>query len=59
VESEIDWQVKRMTPEVRSALRQLPPVGEDSAGPLVRGGLLARGILGSTIRALQERIAVS
>lgn len=59
VEREVDWQVRRMTAEVRSALRLLPPVGEDSAGPLVAGGLLARGILGSTIRTLQERIAAA
>jgi len=57
VEAELDWQMQQMTPDVRSALRRLPPVGEDSAGPLVAGGLLARGILGSTIRELQARIA--
>lgn len=58
VDAEIDWQVQRMTPAVRAALHQLPPVGEDAAGPFVAGGLLARGILGSTIRTLQTRIAV-
>jgi hypothetical protein len=57
VDAEIEWQLQRMTPDVRAALRQLPPVGEDAAGPLVAGGLLARGILGSTIRTLQTRIA--
>ena len=52
------------TPRARSAagsLRAAPPprspVGEDAAGPFVAGGLLARGILGSTIHTLQTRIA--
>ncbi|GAA1642440.1 putative immunity protein [Microbacterium flavum] len=57
VDAELDWQVGRMTPEVRAALRLLPPVGEDSAGPFVAGGLLDRGFLGSTIRVLQARAA--
>ncbi len=56
-DAEIEWQLQRMAPDVRAALRQLPPVGEDAAGPFVAGGLLARGILGSTIRTLQTRIA--
>ncbi len=59
VEAELDWQLQQMTTEVRNALCQLPPVGEDSAGPLVAGGLLARGVLGSTIRTLQSRIATA
>ncbi|WP_442577349.1 hypothetical protein ACSBPH_02715 [Microbacterium sp. F51-2R] len=42
-----------MTDDVRSALRQLPPVGEDSAGPL-GAGLLASGELGAIIRSLQN-----
>lgn len=57
VDAEIEWQIHQMTPAVRAALRQLPPVGDDAAGPFVAGGLLARGILGSTIRTLQTRIA--
>ena len=57
-ETELDWQVHQMTAEVRQALFLLPPVGKDSAGPFAAGGLLARGILGSTIRELQARIAV-
>ncbi|EIC07278.1 hypothetical protein OR221_2434 [Microbacterium laevaniformans OR221] len=57
VDAEIEWQIHQMTPAVRAALRSLPPVGEDAAGPFVAGGLLARGILGSTIRTLQKRIA--
>jgi len=57
VDAEIEWQLQQMTPAVRAALRSLPPVGEDAAGPFVASGLLARGILGSTIRTLQNRIA--
>ncbi|WP_295818125.1 putative immunity protein [uncultured Microbacterium sp.] len=56
-DAEIEWQIQQMTPAVRAALRHLPPVGEDAAGPFVAGGLLARGILRSTIRTLQNRIA--
>lgn len=42
-----------MSAEVRLALRALPPVGEDSSGPL-GPGLLASGQLGTIIRDLQE-----
>ena len=52
---EISWQLERMTDRTRSALRQLPPVGEDSAGPLGKG-LLASGILGSIIRQIQAAL---
>jgi hypothetical protein len=45
-----------MTDEVRCALRRLPPVGEDPAGPFAAGGLLARGDLGATVRTLQARL---
>ena len=53
---EISWQLERMTDQTRSALRQLPPVGEDSAGPL-GSGLLASGILGSIIREIQTDLS--
>lgn len=59
VDVELEWQLARMTPDVRAALRRLPPVGEDAAGPFVAAGLLARGILGSTIRTLQARLAAA
>lgn len=52
VEDEIRWQLDHMSPEVRAALRALPPVGEDSAGPL-GPGVLASGQLGAIIRDLQ------
>jgi len=55
VAEEIAWQVDHMDAAVRTALRLLPPLGEDSAGPL-GSGLLASGILGSVIRELQAAI---
>ena len=55
VSDEIRWQLGRMSPSVRAALRQLPPVGEDSHGPL-GPGVLASGVLGTVIRELQTRL---
>ena len=55
VRDEISWQLGRMTDRTRSALRQLPPVGEDSAGPL-GSGLLASGVLGSIIGEIQAAL---
>jgi hypothetical protein len=52
VGDEIRWQLGRMSASVRAALRQFPPVGEDPHGPL-GPGLLASGVLGTVIRALQ------
>lgn len=54
-DDEIRWQVERLSPAARSALAQLPPLGEDSAGPLGTG-LLAKGALGAAIRLLQAQI---
>lgn len=56
VRDEISWQLEHMTDATRLALQQLPPVGEDSAGPL-GSGLLASGILGSIIQELQAAIS--
>ncbi|MFE6734347.1 putative immunity protein [Microbacterium sp. NPDC057650] len=56
VQEEIDWQIAQLTAREREALRMLPRLGTDSSGPLGEG-LLARGILGDTIRQLQDRIA--
>jgi hypothetical protein len=53
--AEIAWQVENMSETVKVALRQLPPIGEDSSGPL-GPGLLASGVLGDNIRALQAAI---
>lgn len=55
---EIAWQLEHMTEPTRSALRQLPRLGEDSSGPL-GSGLLATGVLGSTIREIQAAIGES
>lgn len=56
VQQEVSWQVHRMSPEVRAALRSLPPAGENRAGPL-GPGLLASGDIGEIIRELQRRLA--
>ena len=56
VEEEIRWQLDHMSAEVRGALRTLPPVGQNSSGPL-GPGLLASGQLGTIIRELQARLA--
>ncbi|WP_156759762.1 putative immunity protein [Microbacterium karelineae] len=58
VDDEIDWQLGAMTADVHRALAALPPLGQDTAGPL-GPGLLTRGILGSTIRRLQSSLAVA
>ena len=55
VSDEIRWQLGRLSPAARTALRQLPPVGERSDGPL-GPGLLARGLLGTIIRDLQANL---
>jgi Imm-5 like putative immunity protein len=52
---EIDWQLGHMSEAVRSALRRLPPVGEDASGPL-GPGLLTSGLLGAIARELQSRL---
>jgi Imm-5 like putative immunity protein len=56
VSEEIDWQLSSMSVEVRTALGQLPPVGENRSGPL-GPGLLASGLLGTIIRDLQAGLA--
>jgi hypothetical protein len=56
ISKEIHWQIAAMTPAVRDALRQLPPVGENRAGPL-GSGLLASGLLGRIISEIQAGLA--
>ena len=56
VSEEICWQLDRISAAARAALRQLPPVGENSSGPL-GPGLLASGLLGTIIRDLQTSLA--
>ncbi|MGO4858405.1 putative immunity protein [Arthrobacter sp. 2MCAF14] len=58
ISDEISWQLEHMNTQVKAALQQLPPVGEDSAGPL-GSGLLASGLLGSIIRKIQAAVASS
>lgn len=58
VESEIEWQLEQLTEEERAVLRQLPPLGADTSGPL-GPGLLTSGILGTTIRRIQEHIGAA
>jgi hypothetical protein len=55
VDREITWQLDHLSPVVRSALRMLPRVGEDSSGPL-GPGLLAWGQTGTIVRELQQRL---
>lgn len=52
VRDEIRWQLERLSPQARTALQQLPLLGEDTAGPL-GPGLLSQGVLGANIRAIQ------
>jgi len=56
IRDEIEWQLNHMSAATRTALRQLPPVGENGSGPL-GPGLLASGRLGAIIRELQSGIA--
>ncbi|WP_188043316.1 putative immunity protein [Changpingibacter yushuensis] len=53
---EVRWQIDHMTPDVRAALSKLPPLGENSSGPLGTG-LLASGMLAGTIREIQAELA--
>jgi len=56
INKEIRWQVRKMSAAVSAALRKLPPVGEDSSGPL-GPGLLASGVLGRIVREIQACVA--
>jgi hypothetical protein len=51
--AEIAWQLRHLSPPVRTALARLPLSGADSSGPLDTG-LLTSGALGETIRTLQS-----
>ena len=55
VTDEISWQLAHMTAPAKSALQQLPPLGEDPAGPLGKG-LLTSGDLGVVIRTIQTEL---
>ena len=53
--SEISWQLQQVSGPARAALKRLPRLGEDRAGPL-GAGLLASGALGANIRAIQAAL---
>lgn len=55
---EVAWQLARLSLQQRAALRKLPVLGEDRAGPL-GPGLLTRGILGDVIREIQREVGGS
>lgn len=57
VRDEIRWQLEQLSPEARTALRQLPLLGEDPSGPL-GPGLLSRGVLAVSIRAIQSGLGI-
>ena len=56
ISEEIRWQLGHMYAAVGAALRKLPPVGENSSGPL-GPGLLASGLLGAIVREIQASLA--
>jgi hypothetical protein len=53
---ELRWQLSAIPVAARTALRRLPPVGEDRSGPL-GPGLLSSGQLGAIIREIQAGLA--
>ncbi|WP_435748364.1 putative immunity protein [Microbacterium sp. PMB16] len=53
--TEVAWQLAHLSPEATAALRALPLLGEDTAGPL-GPGLLASGTLGAVIREIQGHL---
>jgi len=58
ISEEVRWQLDHTSAAVRAALRLLPRVGENSAGPL-GPGLLASGLLGTIVGDLQAGLADS
>ncbi|MDF1703988.1 MAG: hypothetical protein P1U38_04380 [Aeromicrobium sp.] len=53
--AEVQWQLDQLDEACRAALRLLPPLGSDRSGPL-GPGLLAGGVVGSTIREIQAQV---
>lgn len=53
--TEVRWQIERLSPEAATALRALPLLGADTAGPL-GPGLLASGPRGAVIRRIQAHL---
>jgi hypothetical protein len=54
-QAELVWQLEHMSETVRAALGRLPLLGTDPSGPL-GAGLLASGVLGANIRAIQSAL---
>lgn len=54
--AEVRWQLAHLSPEAAAALRTLPPLGTDPAGPL-GPGLLSSGPLGEVIREIQAHLS--
>ena len=58
IAEEIQRQLSQLDERQRSALRLLPPIGSDTSGPL-GPGLLAGGVVGSTIREIQAQVGAA
>lgn len=58
MDAELRWQLDHMSRAVSDALRRLPLLGADAAGPL-GSGLLASGVLALAIRTLQAGLSGS
>ncbi|WP_315108646.1 putative immunity protein [uncultured Microbacterium sp.] len=54
--AEVRWQLAHLSPDAAAALRTLPPLGTDPAGPL-GPGLLSSGPLGEVIREIQAHLS--
>lgn len=57
-DAEVRRQLAHLSPEAAAALRALPPLGTDPAGPL-GPGLLSSGPLGEVIREIQAHLSSS
>lgn len=53
--AEVAWQLEQLRPETTRALAQLPLLGQDTAGPLGQGLLMAPQ-LASTINQIQDHV---
>jgi len=58
LDEEVRRQLRGMGADTRAALRRLPLLGQDAAGPL-GSGLLASGVLATVIRMIQADLATS
>ena len=58
VDEEVRWQLEHASAAVHAALRALPPIGQNSSGPL-GPGLLANGQLGRIVGILQAGLTES